>query len=92
MSSDGPGNGEFHFNLTGRRDRYGNYFLFAGLRFLNAVLFIRPDPTDTAEHPRKWRAVLKPFIALPGATTVDEFAWPDDLTNETKPTDKGKAK
>ena len=36
--------GEFHFSLTERRDRNGDVYLFVGLKMLNSVLFIRPEP------------------------------------------------
>ncbi len=53
-------NGEFHFVLTEKTDRNHDTYLFGGLEFLNAVIFIRPEPTAPGEA-KRWRAVLKPY-------------------------------
>ena len=52
--------GEFHFTLTERLDRNKKLYLFAGIRLLNSVLFIRPEPTEPGE-PQRWEAILKPY-------------------------------
>jgi hypothetical protein len=52
--------GEFHFSLTERRDRNGDVYLFVGLKMLNSVLFIRPEPVVAGE-PQRWQAILKPY-------------------------------
>ena len=44
--------GEFHFSLTERRDRNGDVYLFVGLKMLNSVLFIRPEPVVAGEPQR----------------------------------------
>lgn len=68
-------NGEFHFNLVEREDRHGDKYLFAGLQILNAVIFIREEPTRPDE-PRRFRAVLKPYTGRPN--DVDE-TWNDSV-------------
>ena len=52
--------GEFHFSLTERRDRNGDVYLFVGLKMLNSVLFISPEPVVAGE-PQRWQAILKPY-------------------------------
>lgn len=52
--------GAFHFTLTERFDRNHRPYLFAGIRILNSVLFIREMPQEEGE-PRRFEAILKPY-------------------------------
>lgn len=70
--------GEFHFTLTEKRDKNGDLYLFGGLKMLNAVLFIRPEPEEPG-RPRKWKAVLKPYSPREDA---HQSVWDDEATSE----------
>lgn len=76
--------GEFSFTLTERRDRHGDLYLFAGVRILNSVLFVRPEP-EVSGRPRRWHAVLKPYRPK-GEDDNYEAAWSESLNN---PLDNG---
>lgn len=90
MNGDsGSDNGQFHFTLSRRTDRNGHVFLFAGIRFLNAVLFIRPEPREAGPDADRWQAVLKPFVSQSEICKTD-FEWPDDPATDSKPTDQRK--
>ena len=61
--------GEFRFTLQEKRDRDGELYLFAGIHWLNAVLFIRQDPKIQG----RWFASLKPY--QPNGNNDDDLAW-----------------
>jgi hypothetical protein len=84
-------NGEFVFVLNEKEDRNGDKYLFGGLEFLNAVIFIRPEPAPHGE-PRRWRAVLKPYKpkSLNGTDSLEANVWGDD--NAAPSPNKGKNK
>jgi hypothetical protein len=72
--------GEFNFTLTERTDRNGDKYLFAGIRILNSVLFIRPEP-EVAGRPKRWQAVLKPYRPK-GDEDDYEAPWNEPLNNQ----------
>lgn len=77
--------GEFHFSLTERRDRNGDVYLFVGLKMLNSVLFIRPEPVVAGE-PQRWQAILKPYRPKGEQDTYDD-PWKQP-TNDSIASDK----
>lgn len=74
--------GEFHFTLTEKQDRNGDMYLFAGVRILNSVLFIRPAPFVPGA-PQRWYAVLKPY-----RSKGDEENYEPVWTESEKPSKK----
>lgn len=74
--------GEFHFTLSERVDRNQQIYLFAGIRLLNSVLFIRREPTPEGE-PQRWAAVLKPYKAK-GEQDNYEDPWKSEPSTTTK--------
>ena len=62
--------GEFHFTLLERIDRHGDTYLFAGVKLLNAVIFIRRD-IKIEGRPQRWKAIIKPYEAKEGADEHD---------------------
>ena len=66
--------GEFHFTLLERIDRHGEKYLFAGMKLLNAVIFIRRD-IKVEGRPQRWKAVMKPYEKPEGGE--DDINWHD---------------
>lgn len=79
--------GEFHFTLTERRDRNLQLYLFAGIRFLNSVLFIRPEPTEPGQ-PQRWQAILKPYRPKGEQDNYDD-PWNQPPTNNNTNDNEG---
>lgn len=79
--------GEFSFTLTERRDKHGNLYLFAGVRILNSVLFVRPE-AEVPGRPRRWQAVLKPYRPK-GEDDNFESAWTENLNNHNENSTQG---
>lgn len=79
--------GEFSFTLTERVDRNGDKYLFAGIRILNSVLFIRPEPA-AAGRPNRWQAVLKPYRPK-GEEDNYEAPWTESLNNPSEEQKQG---
>lgn len=78
--------GEFHFTLTEKKDKNKALYLFGGLKMLNAVLFIRPEPEEPG-RPRRWKAVLKPYSPREDA---HQSVWEDDATTSEGDDDERK--
>ena len=68
-------NGEFRFDLQERTDRYGQKYLFAGIKMLGIVLFVRPDDAPSADGRKRWRAVAKKYNKK---EENREFDWPEE--------------
>jgi hypothetical protein len=78
--------GEFRFTLQEKRDRDGELYLFAGIHWLNAVLFIRQDPKIQG----RWFASLKPY--QPNGNNDDDLAWNSSEENSNTNQDRNKRK
>lgn len=78
---------EFHFTLTERKDKNNDVYLFAGLKMINSVLFIRPEPTEPGQ-PQRWAAILKPY--RPRGDQQDDYT--DPWTNQQVPNDSSTRK
>jgi hypothetical protein len=71
--------GEFHFTLTEKFDKNKRPYLFAGIRILNSVLFIREMP-QTPGEPRRFEAILKPYRERSNQSE-DDFVDVWDVSN-----------
>jgi hypothetical protein len=54
-------NGEFTFSLKEKVDRFGKIYLFASIKMLDSVLFVRPTGQSGPDGSPIWFAQLRPY-------------------------------
>lgn len=69
-------NGEFVFSMKEKIDRDGKTYLFGGITFINAVLFVRPTGESGPDGLPRWEATVRPYTGQQ-PSNPDEATWED---------------
>lgn len=71
-------NGEFTFSLKEKTDRYGKKYLVGGIKFINAVIFVRSTGQTGADGCMRYYATVKPYTGPQQDRNPDEDVWEDE--------------